>query len=201
MNLRMLLIIGATWCATTASFGADKTALAKDAVADIPVTTTSVTIPVAEPTTSPKPSGYSKRADIVRPGETKPSEQQIKDWNAPIKGFHPIKRMMRPLWKLRQEARSLEGNIMELQKPMSGLQPAFASMESRMGGVQDELKSMGIPTWTWTPSGPWHDRTVPALPPHENLDSALAKIQLQSILIHADVKYQYGTNADSLKSS
>lgn len=67
--------------------------------------------------------------------------------------------------------------------------------------LSDELKSMGIPTWTWTPSGPWHDRTVPALPPHENLDSALAKIQLQSILIHADVKYQYGTNADSLKSS
>lgn len=142
MNLRMLIIIGATWCATTATYGADKTALAKDAVADTPVTTTSVTIPVAEPT-SPKPSGNRKGADVVRPGETKPTEQQIKDWNAPIKGFHPIKRMMRPLWKLRQEARSLEGNIMDLQKPMSGLQPAFASMESRMGGVQDELKSMG----------------------------------------------------------
>ncbi len=79
----------------------------------------------------------------MRPGEAPPTEQQIRDWNAPIKGFHPIKRMMRPLWKLRQEARSLESNIVDLQKPMMGLQPAFASMESQMGGVQDELKLMG----------------------------------------------------------
>jgi predicted nucleic acid-binding Zn-ribbon protein len=78
-----------------------------------------------------------------------PTEKQLKEWNAPIKGFHPIKRVVRPIWKLKQQAADLQENIMKLQKPMDGLQPAFNSLEgkmqgveTRMGGLLGELGSM-----------------------------------------------------------
>ncbi len=58
-------------------------------------------------------------------------------------------KIVRPIWKLRQEAQDLQDNIIKLQGPMDKLQPAFNSLEKKMqgvesgmGGMLNELKSM-----------------------------------------------------------
>ncbi|HEY9788656.1 MAG TPA: hypothetical protein V6D17_24930 [Candidatus Obscuribacterales bacterium] len=78
----------------------------------------------------------------VRPGEYQPTAKQLQEWNKPIKGFHPIKRIVRPIWKLRQEAMELQDHIVALQKPMNGLQPAFTSLEGKMAGVDMRMSKV-----------------------------------------------------------
>lgn len=51
----------------------------------------------------------------------------------------------------------------------------------------------GMPTWTWTPTGSWSQRIVPALPPTEKLSPDLAMTQLLTILNSADVAYGYSS--------
>ena len=87
-----------------------------------------------------KPHAQGNVAVTVDPiPDWKPSADQIAKWNQPIKGFHPIKRMLRPVWKLRQEANDLQKDLQALQKPMNGLEPAFKSLEGKMQGVEGNM--------------------------------------------------------------
>lgn len=95
-------------------------------------------IATPQPAAAPLPGSVK----VTRPGEFKPTEKQMQDWNAPIKGFHPIKRIVRPIWKLRQEAVELQEHIAGLRKPMDGLQPAFNSLEGKMSAVDSRMSSV-----------------------------------------------------------
>jgi len=64
----------------------------------------------------------------------------------PIRGFHPVKRALRPIQSLQalsiqleQQIMRLEGPIAALQPPMLGLQKRMTNVESKMGGVQDHM--------------------------------------------------------------
>src|SRR6187455_424936 len=56
--------------------------------------------------------------------EKKPTAEQLRKWNAPIPWYHPLKRLMRPVWKLQQRAVQLEEQMMTLEAPMAKLQPS-----------------------------------------------------------------------------
>ncbi len=66
-----------------------------------------------------------------------------------IKGFHPIKKLLRPVEnlegmtiKLEQQIMKLEGPIAALQPPMLGLQKKMTGVEGQIGGMQGRLNSM-----------------------------------------------------------
>jgi hypothetical protein len=67
----------------------------------------------------------------------------------PIKGFHPIKKLLAPVVRLernsvqlQQQIMKLEGPIAGLSPPMLGLQKRMTSVESKMGGMQGQLHEM-----------------------------------------------------------
>lgn len=60
----------------------------------------------------------------------------------PIKGFHPIKRLMRPVENLAKQSVILGQNIMRLEAPIASLQPSMMSLKKEMGNVQDRMGSM-----------------------------------------------------------
>ena len=60
----------------------------------------------------------------------------------PIKGFHPIKRIMRPVENLAKQSVMLGQQIMRLEGPIASLQPSMLQLEERMTGVKQEMGSM-----------------------------------------------------------
>lgn len=150
MTFRMMLILGVLLANAAApalsvepftKHSQDEKVSAELAEADTSrATNTTIKTKATEETSVTIPAETNDAAKKTANG---PTDAQIRDWNAPIKGFHPIKRMLRPLWRLRQEAIGLKADISALQKPMAGLQPAFTSLEGQMTGVQNEMRTMG----------------------------------------------------------
>lgn len=68
----------------------------------------------------------------------------------PIRGFHPIKKMLQPIIRLQkntiqlqQQIMKLEGPIASLQPSMLGLQKKMTSVEHKMGGMQGRIIDVG----------------------------------------------------------
>lgn len=61
---------------------------------------------------------------------------------APIKGFHPIKKLMRPVENLEGMSIKLEQQIMKLEGPISGLQPPMLNLQNKMNNVDHQLGTM-----------------------------------------------------------
>jgi peptidoglycan hydrolase CwlO-like protein len=79
-----------------------------------------------------------------------PKDLQPPASDVPIRGFHPIKKMLQPIERLEknsvqleQQIMKLEGPIAGLQEPMLGLQKRMGSVEQRMLGVQEEISVVG----------------------------------------------------------
>lgn len=77
--------------------------------------------------------------------QVKTSDMQAPDLK-PIKGFHPIKRMLRPVEnlesmsiRLQQQIMRLEGPIASLQQPMLALQRRMTNFEKMLGGMDKNL--------------------------------------------------------------
>jgi len=91
------------------------------------------------------PKSYEANATTVVDGTAyQPTEKQLHEWNTPIKGFHPIKRITRPLWKLRQSTSSLEQRLIGLEQPMNKLQPSVAGLEKRLETMDKSLAGLSI---------------------------------------------------------
>jgi chromosome segregation ATPase len=60
----------------------------------------------------------------------------------PIKGFHPIKKLLRPVENLEGMSIKLEQQIMKLEGPIAGLQPPMIKLQNKMTGVNDQIGKM-----------------------------------------------------------
>jgi peptidoglycan hydrolase CwlO-like protein len=60
----------------------------------------------------------------------------------PIKGFHPIKRALRPVVQLERNSVDLQKQIMRLEGPIAGLQTPMVRLQKKMGSVEDQMGSM-----------------------------------------------------------
>ncbi len=58
----------------------------------------------------------------------------------PIKGFHPIKRLLRPVENLEGMSIKLEQQIMKLEGPIAALQPPMVNLQKKMNGVDSHLE-------------------------------------------------------------
>ncbi len=72
----------------------------------------------------------------VKAEDLEPPEQP------PIKGFHPIKRLLRPVENLEGMSIKLEQQIMKLEGPIAGLQPPMLNLQKKMVGVDEHLGTM-----------------------------------------------------------
>ncbi|HEY9775843.1 MAG TPA: hypothetical protein V6C81_18925 [Planktothrix sp.] len=86
-----------------------------------------------------------KTADVVNqvPG-VKVSQQDMQPpADKPIKGFHPIKKLLRPVENLEGMSIKLEQQIMKLEGPIAGLQPPMINLQKKMVTVDDHIGQMG----------------------------------------------------------
>jgi hypothetical protein len=60
----------------------------------------------------------------------------------PIHGFHPIKRIMRPVENLAKQSVILGQNIMRLEAPIASLQPSMLGLKNEMGRVENRMGSV-----------------------------------------------------------
>lgn len=60
----------------------------------------------------------------------------------PIKGFHPIKRLLRPIEQLQAQSIRLEQQIMHLEGPIASLQTPMLDLHERMGVVDNRVYIM-----------------------------------------------------------
>ncbi len=60
----------------------------------------------------------------------------------PIHGFHPIKKMLRPVVELEKNSNDLEKQIMRLEGPIAGLQPHMLGLQKKMGVVENKMVNM-----------------------------------------------------------
>jgi chromosome segregation ATPase len=60
----------------------------------------------------------------------------------PITGFHPIKKLLRPVENLEGMSIKLEQQIMKLEGPIAGLQPPMLSLQKKMTGVDEHIGTM-----------------------------------------------------------
>jgi septal ring factor EnvC (AmiA/AmiB activator) len=83
-------------------------------------------------------------ADVVNqvPGVKVDSKDLEPPTQPPIKGFHPIKRLLRPVENLEGMSIKLEQQIMKLTGPISALQPPMISLQGKMNSVDKQLGSM-----------------------------------------------------------
>src|ERR1700679_2565660 len=79
----------------------------------------------------------------VAPGDLEPPQ------SAPIKGFHPIKRLLQPIEnledssiKLEQQMVKLEGPIAAMHKPMVGIKDKMSDVNSTMNQMQDQVNGV-----------------------------------------------------------
>lgn len=61
---------------------------------------------------------------------------------APIHGFHPIKKLMRPVENLEGMSIKLEQQIMKLEGPIAGLQPPMINLQHKMDKVDQSIGTM-----------------------------------------------------------
>jgi DNA-binding FrmR family transcriptional regulator len=152
MNTRLLLA-----CAALAASLFDPAgALAQDATqptagtiaVKLPAATSEAKLPAVKPPTA----ADQKTAQAVStiPGvQVDPSQMATPTQDPPIKGFHPIKKLLQPVENLEkssvalgQQVMRLEGPIASLQTPMVGLQTKMTSVEQRMAQMQGKLSSV-----------------------------------------------------------
>jgi chromosome segregation ATPase len=77
------------------------------------------------------------------PGGAKVTQQDMQTPSQqPIKGFHPIKKLLRPVENLEGMSIKLEQQIMKLEGPIAGLQPPMKNLQGKMTTVDTEIKSM-----------------------------------------------------------
>jgi chromosome segregation ATPase len=60
----------------------------------------------------------------------------------PIKGFHPIKKILRPVENLEGMSIKLEQQIMKLEGPIASLQPPMKNLQTKMGSVDQQIEQM-----------------------------------------------------------
>jgi|AGTN01.3.fsa_nt_gi hypothetical protein len=97
-------------------------------------------------------SNAKKTADAANsvPGvKVSPNELMAPPTQPPIKGFHPIKKMLRPIEnlegvviKMEQQIMKLEGPIAGLQTPMLNLHKKMVTVDEHIGGMQTQLNGM-----------------------------------------------------------
>lgn len=70
-----------------------------------------------------------------------------------------------------------------------GSSPEYLQARHEMASA---MAAKGVPTWTWVPGGNWAERSVPALPPKDDLTTEVTQQRLQNISASADADYQFG---------
>lgn len=60
----------------------------------------------------------------------------------PIKGFHPVKKIMRPVENLARQSVDLGQEIMRLEGPIASLQPSMLKLDDRMNSVENQMISV-----------------------------------------------------------
>ncbi|HEY9682368.1 MAG TPA: hypothetical protein V6C86_12375 [Oculatellaceae cyanobacterium] len=100
-------------------------------------------------TLSTKPTEKQKKAagdtaEVVNqiPGVKVSKEDLVPPSAPPIKGFHPIKKLLRPVENLEGMSIKLEQQIMKLEGPIASLQPPMIKLQHKMDGVQGSLGNM-----------------------------------------------------------
>jgi hypothetical protein len=83
-------------------------------------------------------------ADVVNqvPGVKVKSADLEPPTAPPIKGFHPIKKLLRPVENLEGMTVKLEQQIMKLEGPIASLQPPMINLQKKMNKVDDHLGLM-----------------------------------------------------------
>lgn len=76
------------------------------------------------------------------PGVDVKKEDMETPTQAPIKGFHPIKKLLRPVENLEGMSIKLEQQIMKLEGPIAALQSPMLSLQHKMTGVDDQIGKM-----------------------------------------------------------
>lgn len=60
----------------------------------------------------------------------------------PITGFHPIKKLMRPVIRLGKGAVEIQQSMMKLEGPIAGLQPSMTALDHKMTSVDHQMTHM-----------------------------------------------------------
>lgn len=60
----------------------------------------------------------------------------------PITGFHPIKKLMRPVIRLGKGAVEIQQSMMKLSGPIAGLQPSMTALGNKMTSVDHQISHM-----------------------------------------------------------
>ncbi|HEY9757491.1 MAG TPA: hypothetical protein V6C97_20145 [Oculatellaceae cyanobacterium] len=100
-------------------------------------------------TEATKPTEKQKKAagdtaEVVNqiPGVKVNKEDLVPPSAQPIKGFHPIKKLLRPVENLEGMSIKLEQQIMKLEGPIASLQPPMIKLQHKMDGVQGSIGNM-----------------------------------------------------------
>jgi septal ring factor EnvC (AmiA/AmiB activator) len=85
-----------------------------------------------------------KTADVVNqvPGVKVDQKDLEPPTGAPIHGFHPIKKLLRPVENLEGMSIKLEQQIMKLEGPIAGLQPPMINLQHKMDKVDQSIGTM-----------------------------------------------------------
>jgi chromosome segregation ATPase len=76
------------------------------------------------------------------PGVKVQKDDLVPPSSPPIKGFHPIKKLLRPVENLEGMSIKLEQQIMKLEGPIAGLQPPMINLQHKMDGVRGSIGNM-----------------------------------------------------------
>ncbi len=60
----------------------------------------------------------------------------------PITGFHPIKKLLRPVIRLGKGAVEIQQSMMKLEGPIAGLQPSMSELDKKMTSVDHQMAHM-----------------------------------------------------------
>jgi septal ring factor EnvC (AmiA/AmiB activator) len=94
--------------------------------------------------TPDKKKSASETASVVNqvPGVNVKKEDLEPPTEPPIKGFHPIKKLLRPVENLEGMSIKLEQQIMKLEGPIAALQPPMQSLQKQMITVDGQIGTM-----------------------------------------------------------
>jgi len=76
------------------------------------------------------------------PGVNVKTEELVPPALPPIKGFHPIKKLLRPVENLGTSAVKMQQQIMRLEGPIAALHPPMTHLEEKMGSVNGTMNKM-----------------------------------------------------------
>ncbi|MBS1955487.1 MAG: hypothetical protein JST89_14990 [Cyanobacteria bacterium SZAS-4] len=60
----------------------------------------------------------------------------------PIKGFHPIKKLLRPVIRLGKGSVEIQQSMMKLEGPIAGLQPSMSALDHKLTSVDHQMVHM-----------------------------------------------------------